>query len=93
MSPETKILLAVLGGLFLLLLIGVAILLIRALRFKPAPAVAEEVEPVFVNSEKATHDLAEMIKCRTISDRDRSREDNEEFERFKALLPELFPNV
>lgn len=93
MPIEIKILLAVLGGLFLLLLIGVGILLIRALRFKPAPVIAEEVEPVFVNSEKATHDLAEMIKCRTISDRDRSLEDDGEFERFKSLLPELFPHV
>lgn len=93
MPIEIKILLAVLGSLFLLLLIGVGILLIRALRFKPAPILAEEVEPVFVNSEKATHDLAEMIKCKTISDRDRANEDEAEFDRFKALLPELFPSV
>ena len=93
MPIEIKILLAVLGGIFLLLLIGVGILLIRALRFKPAPVLAEEVEPVFVNSEKATHDLAEMIKCKTISDRDRANEDEAEFDRFKALLPELFPSV
>ena len=93
MPIEIKILLAVLGSLFLLLLIGVGILLIRALRFKPAPVIAEEVEPVFVNSEKATHDLAEMIKCKTISDRDRANEDEAEFDRFKALLPELFPSV
>lgn len=93
MPIEIKILLAVLGSLFLLLLIGVGILLIRALRFKPAPVLAEEVEPVFVNSEKATHDLAEMIKCKTISDRDRANEDEAEFDRFKALLPELFPSV
>ena len=93
MPTEIKILLAVLGCLLLLLLVGVGILLIRALRFKPAPVPAEEVEPVFVNSEKATHDLAEMLKCKTISDRNRANEDEAEFDRFKALLPELFPGV
>ena len=93
MTPELKILLAVLGALFLLLLVGIAILLIRALRFKPAPAQVEEVEPVFVNSEKATHDLAEMLKCRTISERDRADEDEAEFTRFIELLPQLFPVV
>ena len=41
MPIEIKILLAVLGGLLLLLLIGVGILLIRALRFKPTPAVKQ----------------------------------------------------
>ena len=93
MPIEIKILLAVLGAILALLCVGIAILLIRTLRFKPAPALAEEIEPVFVNSEKATHDLAEMIKCKTISNRDRSLEDEAEFERFKALLPELFPLV
>lgn len=90
---DWKVLLIVLGGLLLLLLIGLAIMLIRALRFKPAPAASEETEPVFVNSEKATCDLAEMIKCKTISERDRSLEDEGEFEKFKALLPTLFPHV
>ena len=93
MTTELKILLAVFGAIFLLLIIGVAILVIRALRFKPETSHPEVVEPVFVNSEKATHDLAEMIKCRTISERDRAMEDDGEFEKFKALLPELFPNV
>ena len=91
MDPKT--ILIILGVLLLLLLCGFAVLLIRALRFKPEPQVAEEVEPVFVNSERATHGLAEMLKCRTISERDRSLEDEAEFDRFKALLPELFPNV
>ena len=90
---DPKILLIIFGGLFLLILAGLAVMLIRTLRFKPAPQINEEIEPVFVNSEKATHDLAEMIKCRTISDRDRSLEDDGEFEKFKALLPELFPHI
>ena len=91
MTPEQILILVC--SLVALVLAGVAVLLIRTLRFKPAPVRAEEIEPVFVNSEKATRDLAEMLKCKTISQRDRNLEDEAEFERFKALLPELFPLV
>ena len=92
MRPE-QILLIILLALAALLICGIAVMLIRALRFKPQVVEEEEIEPIFVNSEKATHDLAEMIKCRTISERDRSLEDEAEFDKFKALLPELFPTV
>ena len=92
MRPE-QILTLVLLTLAALLICGIAVMLIRALRFKPQPKVEEEIEPIFVNSEKATHDLAEMIKCKTISNRDRALEDEAEFEKFKSLLPELFPTV
>lgn len=92
MKPE-HILLIILLALAALLICGIAVMLIRALRFKPQVVEEEEIEPIFVNSEKATHDLAEMIKCRTISNRDRSLEDEAEFDKFKALLPELFPTV
>ncbi|MBQ7374559.1 MAG: M20/M25/M40 family metallo-hydrolase, partial [Clostridia bacterium] len=92
MRPE-HILIIILLALAALLICGIAVMLIRALRFKPQVVEEEEIEPIFVNSEKATHDLAEMIKCRTISERDRSLEDEAEFDKFKALLPELFPTV
>lgn len=92
MRPE-QILLIILLALAALLVCGIAVMLILALRFKPQVVEEEEIEPIFVNSEKATHDLAEMIKCRTISERDRSLEDEAEFDKFKALLPELFPTV
>ena len=71
----------------------VAVVLIRTLMFTPEKVENKATYPVFVNGEKATHDLAEMIKCKTISDRDRANEDDGEFERFKALLPTLFPGV
>ena len=78
-----------LGIIILLLLIA----LIRALLFVPkaeAETVHEEIE---IDVEKAVHDLAEMVKCKTISHRDRLCENDGEFERFIALLPELFPLI
>jgi len=86
--PEI-ILLSVLGVIVLL----IAVLVIRALCFKPRKTEEKKFEPVFVNTEKATHDLAEMIKCKTVSHRDKTKEDDAEFEKFEQLLPTLFPKV
>lgn len=71
----------------------ILILVIRALCFKPAENAFEKSEDVFVNSAAATENLAEMIKCKTVTDRNKELEDEAEFEKFKALLPKLFPNV
>ncbi len=70
-----------------------AVIFIRASMFKPAKEEKKPALTVCVNSEKATSDLAEMIKCKTISHRDASLDDEAEFERFEMLLPKLFPAV
>ena len=75
------------------LIILIAIILIRTILFIPKKKPEQIVSPVIVNGEKATNDLSEMIKCRTVSDRDKSLEDEAEFAKFEALLPELFPLV
>ena len=72
-------------------IIFLAVVLIRTLMFKPKAVEKGTSYPVFVNGEKAVHDLAEMIKCKTISNRDASLDDQAEFDKFEALLPELFP--
>ena len=76
-----------------LLVIFIAVILIRAFMFKPLNVENKTSHPVFVNGEKAVHDLAEMIKCKTISHRDASLDDEAEFLKFEKLLPELFPTV
>ena len=70
--------------------IFLAVILIRAAMFKPRKASQTPISPVFVNGEKATGDLAEMIKCKTISHADATLDDEGEFERFEKLLPSLF---
>ena len=82
------------GLSFLALIIALLlVLVIRASLFRPKPAEPKKVSAVLVNSEKAVGDLAEMIKCKTISSDRKETEDEAEFERFEALLPELFPGV
>ena len=73
------------------LVVFLAVILIRAALFKPEKKEQQIVPPVYVNGEKATHDLCEMIKCKTISHRDVSLDDQAEFDKFEKLLPELFP--
>ena len=81
------VLIAIPAALVLLL----AVLILRTLAFKPAPEVDRTPAPVEFDREKAVRDLAEMVRCKTISDHDPAREDAAEFEKFHALLPTLFP--
>ncbi len=71
----------------------VIVILVKAALYNPKTRPREKAEPVFVNSEKAAHDLSAMIQCRTVSDRDKKNEDESEFLRFEQLLPTLFPKI
>lgn len=81
------------GTIAILLIVLVFVLVLRALLFVPKKTERAKAAPVFVNSEKAVSDLAEMIRCKTVSDNDKTKEDDGEFAKFEALLPTLFPGV
>ena len=89
MAPELIILFSVLGALLLFILV----LVVRALAYKPKRIAETRAESVFINKERAVETLAELIRCKTVSDRNKENECEAEFEKFKATLPELFPNV
>ena len=78
-------------GIGAAVLVLLAVLITRALCFKPRAAETREVAPVEFDREKAVNDLAEMIRCKTVSDHDPAKEDAAEFEKFHALIPQLFP--
>ncbi len=75
------------------ILILAAVLIIRALRFKPQWRTGATPSQVFVDGTAAAQTLAELIKCRTVSSQDAENEDKAEFDKFKAKLPSLFPSV
>ncbi len=80
-------------GILAILAAFIAIIIIRTLRFKPhtsRPAVSEAVE---VDLNKAVGDLAEMIRCKTVSHFNKEEDDDREFSRFVTLLPTLFPEI
>ncbi len=69
------------------------VVLVRALLFNPKPQKQIEAEKIELDEEKIVSDMAEMIRCKTVSYKDFSLEDEQEFEKFRNLLKEKFPLV
>ena len=76
-----------------LVLLLIAVLVGRAIAFRPGKEAPISAESVHCDENKAVSDLAEMIRCKTVSDTDESREEEAEFAKFEKLLPRLFPQV
>lgn len=83
----------VLWILLALILAFLAVVVARALAFQPKPEPKVEIVPFPVDAEKAVSHLRQMIRLKTVSSRDDSQVDLKEFEKFQALLKELYPNV
>ena len=83
---------------FLLIALGVvgaliAIIIIRTILFKPKNNIEVSHEEITFDGDKVIENLRELVKCKTVSYKDPSLEDDAEFEKLKALLPKLYPNV
>ena len=76
------------GSVLALLL---AVLIIRALCFKPKAQDAVETVPVAFDKEAAVTNLQQLVQCKTISYNDAALEDDAEFEKLIDLLPQLYP--
>ncbi len=83
----------ILIGVGAVLLLLIAVVLIRTALFKPKAEIAKDDSECVVDEERTIKTLGEMVKCRTVSYVDKSKEDAQEFERFDFLLPTLFPYV
>lgn len=84
---------AVVAVILAIFVIFLAIVLIRACAFKPykEPECVECI--TFVPEDKVTKDMSDMVRCRTVSNRDDSLVEWEEFEKFRELVKERFPIV
>lgn len=69
------------------------VILIRAVRFRPKAETPTVDTPENFDRDRATECLQALVRCKTVSYRDPSLEDNAEFEKLIALLPALYPNV
>ncbi len=74
-----------------IVLVFIAIILVRAVLFKPYPEPEFLTVKTKVNEEKAVKDLSDMIQIKTVSYQDKNQIDRQEFEKFQALLKERFP--
>ncbi len=70
-----------------------AVILIRAAAFRPKTMPVTESEPVEFDKDKAVRALQQLVRCKTVSYYDASKEDDAEFEKLIALLPQLYPEV
>ncbi len=77
-----------------LLVVFLAIIFIRALLFRPKDNIHEyDSKDISLNEEKIVRDMADMIKCKTVSHRDPAMNDKAEYEKFENLLKERFPVI
>ncbi len=79
--------------LFGFFLIFAAVIGVRTLRFTPKEQPSLTKEEVRFDRDAAVEALARLVQCRTVSYNDPSLEDDQEFEKLIALLPELYPRV
>lgn len=82
-----------LGIALALFVVFFIVIIIRALAFKPKsqPKLLENEEKF--DTDRAVDDLCRLVRCKTVSYRDSSLEDDAEFEKLIDMLPELYPNV
>ena len=76
-----------------LLALFLAVIVIRALMFRPKPNPPISQEAVAFDQQAAVDALQQLLQCKTISYNDHSLEDEAEFQKLIDLLPKLYPNV
>ena len=70
-----------------------AVIIIRTAMFKKKPLVELFENEESFDKDKAVETLRTLVRFKTISYRDKSKEDDKEFEGLIKKLPELYPNV
>ncbi len=79
--------------ILLLIVVWLVVILVRAALFRPHPEAEIQAQPITLQEEKIVKDMADMIRCKTVSYRDEALMDWEEFRKFETLLRERFPLV
>ena len=83
----------ILGIVVLVLILFIALILIRAVLFRPEELPPVSEEQIQTDRDKIVEDMVAMIRCKTVSNRDEQLVDRKEFEKFVELLRERFPLV
>lgn len=83
----------VLGIVVVILVLFLTVIFVRTIRFTPPDMPDVEEDHISVNREKIVSDMSEMIRCKTVSNRDETLVDREEFQKFERVLMERFPLV
>ncbi len=70
-----------------------AVILIRAALFAPKPQKGIETDEITFDKDRTVETLQALVRCKTVSYNDPQLEDDAEFEKLVAMLPELYPRV
>jgi len=83
------------GGYIALAAVGLllAVLVVRALCFRPKAQPAYANEEVTFDKDAAVNALQKLVQCKTVSHDDHALEDDTEFQKLVDLLPRLYPKV
>lgn len=81
------------GGASGVLTVMIAYVLIRTLLFRPEKLEEVIAEPLTFHRKKIVEDMVDMIRCKTVSNRDEALVDRAEFAKFEELLKERFPLI
>ena len=76
-----------------IIVIFIAIIVIRTLIFTPKASVEVSEKEINFEKDAAVESLRELVRCKTVSFKDSTLEDNKEFEKLINKLPFLYPNV
>ena len=83
----------VLYAVLAVIVVLLAVIIIRTLRFKPLKEEKQNFPDVDFDRDAAENALRELIRCKTVSNEDPALEDDAEFEKLINKLPVLYPNV
>lgn len=83
----------ILYALLVLLALFLAVIVLRAAFFRPKkqPQISEET--VDFDRKAAVFSLQKLVQCKTVSNVDKAKENDAEFEKLIAILPDLYPRV
>ena len=79
--------------LAILILVFLAVVLLRTLKFTPKDQPECSQETVSVDQDTVISALSELVRCKTISYHDSALEDDAEFRKLIDKLPGLYPHV
>lgn len=75
------------------LLCLIAVIIIRALAFKPKKTDPSDSKDLDFDRQRAIDNLCDLVRCKTVSYKDHSLEDDGEFQKLLDMLPSLYPSV
>ena len=90
--PYMFIIFGLLALLFILIVL-ILFVVIRGVCFKPLPVAPAEPKTYDINEEKSVQNFVNLIRCKTVSNRDFSQVDFSEYEKLHALIKDTYPLV